>query len=573
MKKIQISKREFIIAALALLIGIIISAIPGRNNNYKDKTEEHAHLNEASIWTCSMHPQIRLEKEGDCPICGMDLIAISENTQKTSPNALSISEEAKALLNLQTYKMSYRLPISEIELTGKIETNSSKNYHLSANYSGRIEELYANYAGKTIKKGEKIALIYSPELIEAQQELFEAAKLKTSHSAFYQSVVSKLMLWGLSASQIENMQKSGKLNPRFELLSPTSGTIENLAINAGNYINKGQMLMSIADLSTVWLHLDAYENDLPYLQINQEVDFSIKAFSGTQFSGKVSFIEPFVNSKNRTSIVRIEVKNAQFQLKPGMVVSARLQHQNKSELQLMLPKSALLFAGNRYVVYVKDTKAEGLAFLYREIIPGAENSQFVWVKEGLQEGEEVLINSVFKVDAAAQLAGLPSLMNPPLRHSDLQSDASKFMLSHLSQITSIYLELQNALSKDSLLLANALSNKIRNVMLKLNTLNLQTEERMYYEIVLSDIDKKLSNPAPKQNIMELREDFYEISELIIKLNYRYKQNEIPLYLAYCPMANNSAGAYWLSRDKIIANPYFGKSMLRCGEVRDSLPIY
>lgn len=379
--------------------------------------EGHKHESEdPTTWTCSMHPQIKQNKPGLCPICNMDLIpliTLQTVGDDVDPNEIAMTESAAKLADIQTLIVRTGTPQKSIHLQGKIQEDERRISKLTARFGGRIEELFVNFTGQKVTKGEKLATIYSPELVTAQRELLEALGFKDTRPAMYNAAIGKLRLWDLNEEQIKAIEEKGEPQLYFDVLSPISGTVTMRHVAIGDYIKEGTALFKVVDLTRVWALFDAYESDLPWIKLRDDVEFTIQSLPGKTFSGKVSFIDPFINSKTRVAKVRVELSNRKHEVKPEMFITGVLNSKIAgSENQIIIPKTALLWTGKRAVVYVKVPERENPSFLYREIVLGPEAGNFYVVADGLQEGEEIAVNGVFKIDAASQLQGLPSMMNP-----------------------------------------------------------------------------------------------------------------------------------------------------------------
>lgn len=415
---------KLVIGALVvgLLFGWLFFHSGGSNSSHKAEQEltgheGHEHESEdPTTWTCSMHPQIKQDKPGDCPICGMDLIPLASmdaGGEDVDPNEIMMTESAAKLADIQTLKVVKGNPEKSIHLQGKIHADERRIAELTARFGGRIEELFVNFTGQNVRKGQKLATIYSPELVTAQRELLEAVALKETRPSLYSAAKGKLKLWDLNDEQIKAIEEKGEPKLYFDILSPISGTVTMRHVAIGDYVKEGTALLKVVDLTKVWALFDAYESDLPWIKTNDKVEFSVQSLPGKSFEGKVSFIDPFIDAKTRVAKVRVELKNPKMEVKPEMFVNGIVHSKvAASEAQILIPKTALLWTGKRAVVYVKVPNRENPSFIYREIILGAEAGNFYVVNEGLEEGEEIATNGVFKIDAAAQLQGLPSMMNP-----------------------------------------------------------------------------------------------------------------------------------------------------------------
>jgi Cu(I)/Ag(I) efflux system membrane fusion protein len=273
--------------------------------------------------------------------------------------------------------------------------------------------LAVNFTGESVAKGQVLAQIYSPELINAQQELLEAAKTKQTQPVIYEAAKEKLHQWKLTDNQIESIEGSGTVQTTIDVVSNTSGIVTSRLVNTGDYISQGTPLFRIADLSRVWVLFDAYESDLQFLRRGEKISFTLQALPGTDYSGTIAFIDPVIDPVTRVAKVRVETGNQSGKLKPEMfatgIVSSRLDgFQNN----IIIPRSAVLWTGKRSIVYVKQPGTDEPVFKIREIGLGPMLGESYIITDGLSEGEEIVTSGTFSVDAAAQLEGKPSMMNP-----------------------------------------------------------------------------------------------------------------------------------------------------------------
>ncbi len=388
-----------------------------------DKTELHEHSDEEhTIWTCSMHPQIKMDKPGQCPICGMDLIPLKKSNAEIDSAAIVMSESALKLAEVQTSRVSYGGASKDVSLYGKIQPNEKLLQSQTAHVPGRIDKLFVNVTGETVKRGQLIASIYSPELITAQKELLEAVSMGDKYPAILDAAREKLRNWKLSETQIQALENSGKANSTFNIYANTSGIVSELKVNVGDYISKGAVLFDVIDLSTVWAVFDAYESDLHWVALGQQVEFTTQAIPSKVFSGKVSFIDPVINPTTRTANVRVEIPNSGMLLKPEYFIDGTIKSNKKSNgNQLIVPQSAVLWTGKRSVVYIKIPGTTEPTFKMREVTLGASLNNSYEIMDGLNEGEEIVTNGAFSVDAAAQLEGKPSMMNREVNHKPVNS--------------------------------------------------------------------------------------------------------------------------------------------------------
>ncbi|MCX6236147.1 MAG: efflux RND transporter periplasmic adaptor subunit [Bacteroidia bacterium] len=413
MKKILSNK--YVRFSLILFGGIFLGWIFFHTSPKIEEKHDHAaETAKATIWTCAMHPQIRMPEPGKCPICGMELIPLKQSGGTAiDPDAIQMTKEAVQLANVLTSIVSKQNPVKELRLYGKVQADERLLQSQVSYLPGRIEKLNVNFTGELVRKGQTLAVIYSPDLVTAQQELFETVTTKESQPALYEASKDKLRQWKLTEKQIATIESIGKVKTDFEVFANTTGIVSARRVNTGDFVSPGSVLFDVADLSHVWIMFDAYESDLPYLSQGQKVTFNIQALPGADYSGNITFIDPVLDAVTRIARVRVELNNQSGKLKPEMfatgIVKANL---NEYKDKLIIPRSAVLWTGKRSVVYVKQTKTDEAIFKIREIELGPMLGNSYVVMSGLNDGEEIVTQGAFSVDASAQLEGKSSMMNP-----------------------------------------------------------------------------------------------------------------------------------------------------------------
>jgi Cu(I)/Ag(I) efflux system membrane fusion protein len=598
-------KWHIIVLGAGIFLGWLFFHSSGKNQTtgieVQTGHEGHDHEDEAgTIWTCSMHPQIRQDKPGKCPICAMDLIPVStvdSDDEQVHPDEIQLTESAAKLADIQTLIVKRASPVKEISLQGKVQADERRIAELTARFGGRIEKLFINFTGENVTKGQKLATIYSPELVTAQKELLEAISYEESRPSLYQAARGKLRLWDLTGEQIDAIVESGEPQLYFEILSPISGTVTLRNVSLGDYVKEGTALFEVTDLSHVWIMFDAYESDLPWINQDDEVAYSVPSLPGKKFHGKVIYIDPFINPSTRVAKVRVEQKNPGLSLKPEMFANGTLESKYAGRVsELLIPKSSILWTGKRAVVYVKVPGRDQPSFQYREIDLGPEAGNFYVVGDGLHEGEEIAVNGVFKIDAAAQLEGKSSMMNPEggkvslghnhgsmnmedasgeMKQTDMETKPSKAFVNmqfkvQLQEVFNSYINMKNAfVSSDP----KVVGQSARNIISKLKDVNmglLEGEAHMNWMNQLDKLNAEINPIASSSDIQEQRRRFAEFSKVLYTSLKTFGLQNGVFYYQYCPMANGDQGAFWLSEIKEIRNPYFGEEMLSCGETRETL---
>lgn len=535
-----------------------------RSGDHQEENLSHSHP-ESTEYTCSMHPQIRQNEPGSCPLCGMALIPV-ESTQSDAGTAhqLKLTPEAVALSNISTTQVTSGIHHPQIALNGKVQVDETRISNISANYSGRIDQLLVTFTGHTVKKGDRLATIYSPELVSAQKELMEARKIKDQNPALYQAARNKLSQWRLTSTQIDQLEESETLQSSFDIISEVSGVVTQRNISVGDFVNKGTVLFEIMDLQKVWVLLDVYENDLSSIQLGDKIVFKANAYPGQTFEGTVSFIDPLLDPQSRTLKIRAEASNPGLLLKPEMFVTALLESGVQGDQEsLTIPKSAVLWTGENSVVYVQVGDREHPAFEMREVDLGAAFDDRITVRSGLNRGEEVVSNGAFAVDAAAQLSGHYSMMNRPVT-----LEVSSSFMQGFDQLMTFYFDLKDQLVSSNGRNAALSAASLHKAHQQINENELDKKGQQLWEEISHPLIESASQIAQSNDLEVQRSQFQTLSDQMILLLEKVG-TEKPVYKQYCPMADQDKGAFWLSKEKEVRNPYFGDAMLTCGEVKET----
>ncbi len=483
------------VVIIALFVGLAFIAGYLLNGIIAQPKETVSESAGQQSWTCSMHPQIRQPKPGKCPICFMDLIPVEteEAAMPMGPRQISFSPEAIKLMEMQTAPVERKPATAEIRMVGRVEYDETKLKHITAWAPGRIDRLFVDFTGTEVIADDHMVRLYSPELISAQAEYLQVLKavenipensselIKASNNATLKAAGDKLLLLGLNERQLQDIREKNQPLDYLTINAPVSGIVLEKHIAEGVYVQTGAMIYTIADLSEVWVKLDAYESDVALVTYQQEVEFTTEAYPGESFKGRITFIPPTLDTKTRTVKLRVNVPNAQGKLKPGMFVRALVRSRLSQEgvitdpdlagkyvcpmhpsvikdepgicdicqmdlvtvqsrglvrtglsatPPLLIPASAPLITGKRAVVYVQISD-EPPAFEGREVVLGPRAGDYYIVKEGLAEGERVVTHGNFKIDSALQIQAKPSMMSSSPGDASLPHD--EHMPQHLSK--------------------------------------------------------------------------------------------------------------------------------------------
>lgn len=570
--------------AIGLLLGYMIFGNVSGQVDSASSTGPDMHGNQSEkeeIWTCSMHPQIRQNGPGLCPICGMDLIPL-KSASGSDPIVLEMTKDAVKLADIQTTVVEKVRGIEEktIPLSGKVKADERLASSQVAHIPGRIEKLYVSFTGEQVNAGDRLASIYSPELITAQRELQEAKKMEEVNPRLIEAARQKLRYWKIGEDNIRSMEEAGKIREQFVLYADSKGTVLKRNVSIGDYVKQGESLFELIDLTKVWVLFDAYEDDLDKIRIGNRIEFTTPAYPEKTFSGVLSFIDPVIDPVSRVSKLRIEINNQSGKLKPEMLVYGQLRSGNSPSTKLSIPKSAVMWTGKRSVVYVKKPDTEIPSFEFREVEIMPTGGEQYLVLNGLEAGEEVVTKGSFVIDASAQLNNQASMMNRNVQiknSTGKSSSASSFgaaipldFRKQISSLAQAYLKIKDALVQSDSELARVATKSFEMEVKNVDMTLLSGYPHSFW----MKQQEKFLNYSNKLNgeteIDAQRLSFDKLSVEMIKAVQAFGIEDMELYIQHCPMAIDEDGADWISSQKEIFNPYFGSKMLKCGYTTDSL---
>jgi Cu(I)/Ag(I) efflux system membrane fusion protein len=519
-----------------------------------------------------------------------------------------------------------------LQTVGAIAIDESRQATIAAYIDGRLERLFADYTGIHINRGDHLAVIYSPQLYAAQVEYLEAgralsaagglAAVRQAQAALVANTRQRLRELGMTDDQLNALEREGRAESRLTIYAPQGGTVvEKLAIE-GNYVKSGDPIYRIADLSTVWLMIKLFPEDAARIRFGQRVEATVQSLRDQTFIGRVAFIDPTVDTENRTVDVRVELSNDERQLRPGDYATARIQlpigtrgevfdadlagkwispmhpqiirdqpgqcpicgmdlvptskygYSMDSVAQpssLYVARSAVLLAGGNSVVYVETTPGR---FEIRPVTIGPILHDKIVILDGLKEGEKVATSGNFLIDSQMQLAGKPSLIDPTRAIANKKERKGPLVFEQvvvasvggdvglkLEQMYAAYFEVQKALTADQTAPAEAAQRLA-------STARVLSDENAIPELSRKLI-QEIATQAEHLHHMDLagaRKAFKPISQAVVTLatQIRGEQAQQPFTHFYCPMVPDGGGD-WLQADGDLLNPYFGSHMLKCGE--------
>lgn len=449
-----------------ILIALATVALAGSIWLLRDGGPESATLvaleQREQIWTCSMHPQVRLPQPGVCPICSMPLVPVKPTTgsHAASEPMLELSAHARAMASVETVTVERRIMSHDIRAVGKVQYNETALANITSRVEGYVENLFVDYTGIEVKSGDHLVEIYSPDLLVAQQDVLFALAGR-QNAGLIESARRKLLLLGLTPAQVEDLVRNKKVSDRITLFSPIQGTVVEKLVVRKAMVRPGDVLYRLANLDSVWVYLDIYESELPWVQYGQMAEIRSEALPGETLSGRVWFISPVLNEDTRTVKVLLNINNTERKLKPGMYVGAVIraelladgtsaptgvegqwscpmhplvvlpqagncpicnmnlvqipgtqarESQEHDHSLLAVPVSAVLDSGVRTLVYVEREQGR---FVPVEVTLGPRAGDMYPVLSGLHGGERVAVRGNFLLDSQAQIQDLKSLFHTP----------------------------------------------------------------------------------------------------------------------------------------------------------------
>jgi RND family efflux transporter MFP subunit len=369
-------------------------------------------------WVDPMHPAYKSDKPGTAPDCGMDLVPVYEGDSGSEPaaqpvagySAVTLSAERQQAIGVQLGRAEERELTKTIRTVGRVTFDETLLYQIHPKFEGYVEELYVDYTGKPVRKGQPLLSIYSPDLLATQQEYLLAVRARRQVAAssdpqfrrgageLYDSARQRLLLWDIRPADIERLEKTGKPQKALTLYSPADGFVMSKNAVQGGRVMPSDTLFEIAGLSRVWVLADVYESEAPFVRVGQTARMRLSYLPDRSWTGRVTFIAPVLDEKTRTVKVRLEFDNPDEALKPGMFADVSLEQ--PLGRVLTVPDSAVLTTGTRCIVFV--AKGNG-RFEPREVKVGAKVDSLYQVREGIEAGEEVVTQANFLVDSESRL--------------------------------------------------------------------------------------------------------------------------------------------------------------------------
>ncbi len=580
----------------------------------KDMHEHTASEKKEEVWTCSMHPNVRKSKPGQCPICFMDLIRLKEDSGSTDGKTLKLSAAARKLAEVKTAPVLSGPATRTLRLPGTVQLDETRIKHVTAWVGGRIEKLYVNYTGIPVNKGDHMAEFYSPDLLAAQEEL----RRSTGNENLHRNVIERLLRWGIDRKQINSFKSSTAPSELVTINSPAAGIVVEKAVKEGMYVKQGTRLFSIADMNQLWLMAKIYERDIQWLRYGQPVECEFEAFPGRIFPGTIAFIAPVLSETSRTVDARINIDNKNGLLTPGMfgritikvtlgkggeVVSPALagkwispmhpeiikdgpgtcdvcgmdlvpiesmgfKTQPVKEMPLIVPETSVLWSGTRSIVFKEVKHEETGLYEANEVVLGPKVDNGYMIFSGLSKDDRVVIEGAFKLDAEQQIRAKTSMMSPDREIVNQPASTGQPALSAketalVEKQIKLCLNISTALAADNLAAATQAAKEAHNALPDLKNTNSKRIKELADKMM-----PILMKMMQRSDIQKTREDLFRLTPILKELISSVENKlSFAIHEDYCPMAFNNKGAGWFQPATELANPYYGAMMLRCGETK------
>ena len=597
----------FTILSIGLLVAFVLSGC----SKPAGKTAADA---DVDYYTCTMHPSVHSKDPGKCPICSMDLVPVikkvsnetkaTENSSGTTGNS-SMGSMPMSSPNQEAGKSSeFTVPVERqqqigvtyatvtkrsiqlsIRSVGMLEADTSKMFDYVARVDGYVQELKVSSPGQDVTQGQPLITIYSPDLRSTEQELVNilndrdrGGTSRISNDQMIDATKRRLKLWNVSDQEIAELEKSRKPSDQLVLRSPFDGVVGEVMSRPGMNVKMGDKLVSVLDLSNLWVWAEFYENEIGLLKRGQRIDVSLPAFPNQTFQGEIAVINPNIDAAKRTARVRIDIPNAKAQLRPGMYANVEVKI-NGGE-GLTIPVQAALPTGERMLVFL-DRGQGKLLPRYVQVgrsfttFDGQQEGSYYQVMNGLQEGDRIVASANFLIDAESQVqgalkdwggeepAGTPAMTEKP---PNLSSSSS--FNAVIKPVLDSYKRLHELLAANKFSQVAAEAETLRKEVHPLLAIDSSAKPEQYKDLV-----DKLHGSADQftpNNIDQARIEFGQFSaDLIAFLKDFMPQLDDPLYTIKCPMWNKSP-AVWLQDSTVVKNPFLGPDMPTCGTVQETL---
>lgn len=538
-------------------------------NRQEETIGEHDHSASGTTYTCPMHPQVVKETPGSCPICGMDLVAVTAG-DSDSP-ALMLSESQILLANIRFQEAGTGSRVGGTVLTGRVTQNEDLAEVISSRVPGRIERLYIKETGARIREGQPLYDIYSEELLTYQQEYLLALEQyeqlgeeEPRYASFAESARRRLKLYGMSDAAIRELGTRKKGDAKITFLSPATGVVTNISAVEGQYVQEGSRLYSLAKLDPLWVEAELYRKDLDRVKEGMKVAVQLEGLANP-VEGKVTFISPEFRSDRQIVTLRTEIPNPGGKLIPGMQANVLLPPaalEGDQKEQMVLPVESVI--RDQHGAHVWILTGEN-TFEPRKVVTSEATGGEVVITEGLQPDEKVVTSGAYLLYSEFVLKKGGNPLKEAVQASGNHAGKGPEQSGRGEEAEPVFKRKEFALAfahyqelKEALVSSSAEKAKEQAAALQLALKGMKNAK------AAAEYAGRIAGAATSD---EQRDQFFFLNNNFIELAEEEELLSGQLYVQFCPMANQGQGAYWLSPEEEIRNPYLPENMLSCGEVK------
>lgn len=536
-------------------------------------------------YTCPMHPQIVQDRPGTCPICGMDLVPVDASGDKSE---VMLNESQIELANIQVQPVTVQSIGTRLLLNGRIRTDETKTEVVSTRVPGRLDKLHVKQTGTLISEGQVIYEIYSEQLLTYQQEFLLANNQSNSvdnkrYQSYLEAAGKRLRLYGMTEEQIKRLAESRHTDPRIKYVAPASGVVTEVMVSEGQYVTEGAPVYRLENLHTLWVEAELYPEEAAFVKAGDIISIHVSGYDNEEVKGKVTFLSPEYRQATQIFILRASISNPNHQFVPGMQAEIALEHSQRRALAI--PADAVIREENKDHVYRKVGNGK---FKAQMVTTGLENFDKVEITSGVAEGDSIVISGAYllyseivlkkgvhpmaghdhsAMNATASSDAMPS--DQPSAEEPVVTVDPKFS-TQLSSVLSAYMQVKDALVASNSKAAADAARNVSSALAKVDMELLQGDAHNLWMSKLKSINEGIKLIQVSGDLEIQRASFSKLTGAFYGALKMFNVTGLKAYYQYCPMAFDNKGAYWMSMDEQISNPYFGEQMLGCGETKEIL---
>ena len=605
-------KTSFRLIAAILSAGVLVSLVLSGCSKPAGKTAADANVD---YYTCTMHPSVHSKNPGKCPICSMDLVPVmkkvsNETNEKRNPGGMTdngsgsmgsmtmrppnqesgksteftVPVERQQQIGV-TYAAVTKRPIQlSIRSVGILEPDTSRMFDYVARVDGYVQELKVNSPGQQVSQGQPLITIYSPDLRSTEQELVNLLndRDRSANRASVDQLIAaskmRLKLWNVSDQEIAELEKTRRPSDQLMLRSPFDGVVDEVMGRPGMNVKTGDKLVSVLDLSNLWIWAEFYENEVGLLKQGQNIDVSLPAFPNQTFRGQIAVINPVIDAVKRTARVRIDIPNPKAQLRPGMYANVEVKIDDGEGLTI--PVQAALPTGERMLVFLDRGQGKLLPRYVKvgrsfTTFDGQDQENYYQVVNGLQEGDRIVSSANFLIDAESQVQGAlkdwqgeEPVSTPPMTEKSAPQSPNSNLTAVVKPVLESYERLHELLAENKFSGVSAEVETLKKRVHQLLDIDPPSKPERYKDLV-DNLHSSAEQFTPN-DIDQARIEFGQFSAALIAfLKDFMPQLDDPLYTVKCPMWSKSP-AMWVQDSTQVKNPFWGPDMPTCGTVEETL---